>query len=203
MNTSQTKHYWRYFTYIEPVLKAPIIRTYGSLILTIIALIVFIVFAIKPTLATISNLQKELEVKKETLEKLTKKSDDLTQARDNLQKIPTGVKDKLQTNIPAKVEISSFIKTLEATTIKSQATISALQFQPLLIEPEVKSTKDPILTEIFFIYNVEGSYEIINQVLQNLRANPRLIVMDNFTINKIPDGSTLLLSVTGRAFYVK
>lgn len=203
MNNPQLKHYWRYFTYIEPVLKAPIIRTYGSLILTIIALIVFIVFAIKPTLATISNLQKELEVKKETLVKLTQKSNDLSLARDNLQKIPKDVKDKLQTNVPTKVEISSFIKTLEATTIKSQATISALQFQPLSIEAEEKSIKDPTLTEIFFVYNIEGSYEIINQVLQNLRANPRLIVIDNFSINKIPDSSTLLLSVTGRAFYVK
>ncbi len=199
----QLKHYSRYFTYIEPVLRAPIIRTYGSLIMTIVALIVFIVFAIKPTIATISTLQKTLEVKKETLAKLTKKNQDLTQAGINLNNIPQETKDKLQSLVPNDTAVSQLVKSLESTTSKSQASLSALQFQPLTIEPKTKSTKDSTLVEIPFVYNVENKYEVLNTILTNFRANPRLVSVDSFTINKIEDSQNLLLSITGRAYYIK
>ncbi len=202
MNPS-SKKYSKYFTYIEPVLKTPAIRTYGSLILSIVSLIVFIVFAIKPTLTTISNLQKELEVKQKTLKALEEKSRNLTLAKTNLENIPEDTKTRLQTMLPKQAEISALIKTLEATTIKSQATISAIQFQPLTIEPQVLTLKDPKVAEISFVYNIENSYPVVNQVLQNLKANPRILVIDNFSITKIADTQNLLLSVSGRAFYVK
>jgi Tfp pilus assembly protein PilO len=193
----------RYYTYIEPVLKTPLVKTYGSLILSIVALIVFIVFAIKPTLETISNLQKELDIKTKTLADLNKKSEDLTLAQKNLNSLPSDTKLKLQTTLPTTVQVAGLVKSLEASTRESQATISALQFQPLVIEPEIEGGKDPILQEIPFVYTMENSYEVVNAILTNLRANPRLLVIDNFAINTRSDSTNLLLSVTGRAFYIK
>jgi Tfp pilus assembly protein PilO len=193
----------RYYTYIEPVLKTPLVKTYGSLILSILALVVFIVFAIKPTLETISNLQKELDVKTKTLADLNKKSEDLTLAQKNLNSLPSDTKLKLQTTLPTTVQVAGLVKSLEASTRESQATISALQFQPLVIEPEIEGGQDPILQEIPFVYTMENSYEIVNAILTNLRTNPRLLVIDNFAINTRPDSTNLLLSVTGRAFYIK
>ncbi len=190
----------RYFTYIEPVLKIPIIKTYGSLIFTILALIIFIVFAIKPTLETISVLQKELTLQRETLVKITKKSEDLSLARKNYQQINQNTKLKIQTAIPKNIDLSKLIKSLEETTLTSQASISALQFQPIIIE---KSNNYASLKEIDFTFNIEGSFETLKDILKNLSNTERSITLDNVSLNKIEGSNTLLMSVSGKGYYLQ
>ena len=71
------KIYSRYFTYVKPLIRLPIVRTYGATVFTIFIITIFIFFAIKPTIETILVLQKKLENSTEVLEKLQKKSKDL------------------------------------------------------------------------------------------------------------------------------
>lgn len=192
----------RYFTYIEPVIRAPIVKTYGYLILTIIALIIFIIFAIKPTIQTILVLQKDLETQKEILVKITKKSQDLSLARKNYQNINPDIKDKIRTSIPPNTEVAVLIRALEDAALQAQASISALQFQPLTLEKQSNLISEQKLSKIDFTFNVEGSYNTVKQVLDNLKSSPRLITINTLIFNKV-EGSQLLMSITGEALYLK
>jgi len=191
----------RYFTYIQPLLKIPLIRTYGSIIFTIAALIVFIVFAIKPTVQTILVLQKTLENENEILNKLTKKSEDLGLARNNYQNIDPIIKNKIATAIPTSLELGSLMRSLENTTLGSEATISALQFQTINVDTTTNTI--PSLREIIFTFNVEGNYETIKLIIAGLRTTNRSIIVDKLSIAKVEDQSTLLMTVSGKAYYLR
>lgn len=192
--------YFRYFTYIKPVLKIPIVRTYGYIIFTITMTIVFIIFAIKPTVQTIVVLQKKLSDEQEILAKLTKKSDHLSLATKNYQSIDPTTASKIENSLPRNPDIANLISSLESTAKTTQASISALQFQPITIE---KGGNDQSLQEIAFTLNTEGSYDNLKQVLQNLKNAPRIITIDSVNLNKLEGVNNLLMSITGKAYYLK
>src|SRR3989344_2923498 len=107
------KNYSRYFTYIKPLAKLPIVRTYGTTIFTIFIITIFIFFAIKPTIETILILQKKLDNSTLLLEQLQKKSQDLSAGRQNYENLDSSVKSKIATAIPDSIELKSIIQTLE------------------------------------------------------------------------------------------
>ncbi|MBI2018030.1 type 4a pilus biogenesis protein PilO [Candidatus Daviesbacteria bacterium] len=190
----------RYFTYIAPVLKTPIIKTYGSLIFTIFALIIFTIFAIKPTLETIALLQKELTLQQETLTKISQKSENLSVARKNYQQIDQTIKQQIQTAIPKNVELATLIKSLEGAALSAQASISALQFQPITIEGK---SGNNMLGEINFTFNTEGSFDTLKKVLSSLSGTNRSISLDNVSFNKIEGSNFLLMSISGKGYYLQ
>lgn len=190
----------RYFTYIEPVLKIPIIRTYGSLIFTILAMIIFILFAIKPTVETIILLQKDLENQKEIQSKLHQKITDIQTAETNLARIDQTTRARIESLIPKQPDLTGLIKVLEQS-VSEGASISAIQFQALSIEkPATDSSK---LTEINFTFNIQGTYDAIISVLQKLNTSSRLISVTNLVLNKVESSAGLLMSVSGKAYYLK
>lgn len=198
----QSQIYSRYFTYIKPVTKLPIIRTYGSTIFTLLIMVVFIFFAIKPTVETISNLQKKLADSKEVLEKIKQKSNDLSSANQNFESLSSDTKLKISSAIPDTASLKSIIQTLEGSAANHEASVSALQIQPLVLEPEVKNQLGKI-EEIKFTFNVEGQYQNLILLLQDLKSSDRLISIDNLSFSKVSDGSALIMSLTGKAYYVK
>lgn len=198
----QTRRRFRYFTYIKPALKIPIIKTYGSLILTVAALVIFILFAIKPTIETIIVLQKELENQKEILQKLNQKSENLSLARQNFQAIDPNKRSRVGALVPKHAQVGATIKALEQLAVVSQASISALQFQPITIEGQSDS-KSSSLVEILFTYNVEGTFDTHLLILGNLKRSLRLLSIDQLTFSKIEGGMTLLMQVSGKAYYLK
>ncbi len=198
---NQNKRNSRYFTYIEPVLKTPIVKTYGSLVFTILAMIVFVLFAIKPTIETIVVLQKDLDNQTEILNKLKQKTNDIQTAKSNLNKIDSSTRGKITSLLPKNSELPGLVRVLEQS-VPTGASISAIQFQPLTIADPSQSLGSQ-LTTIDFTFNIEGSYDSIRGVLQNLQGGTRLISITNLVINKIENSKGLLMSVTGKAYYLK
>lgn len=202
------KRYYRYYTYIQPFLKIPFVKTYGLHILSIITMAVFIVFAIKPTVETILILQKKIADSKEILAKITQKSQNLSLAKENFRNLNLETKSKIQTAVPTNFELGNLIQALEQTTSDNQASMSALQIQPLTIDERSTALQNGVLsqsktlTEILFTYNVEGSYQNLISVLDQLQTNSRLISLDNLIINK-SDESGLIMSISGKAYYLK
>lgn len=193
--------YFRYFTYIKPVTKLPIVKTYGSTIFTIFAITIFVFFAIKPTVETILVLQKKLETYDEALAKINKKANDLSLGKQNYQNLDQDIKDQIQSAIPDIVDLKSVIQTLEQTAKKNEASVSALQVQPFLLE--VKKDAYGTLSEVNFTFNVEGSYHNLISLLQDLKSSVRLISIDNLSLNKVSEEGELVMSISGKAYYLK
>lgn len=194
--------YSRYFTYIKPVTRLPIVRTYGSTIFTLIIIIIFIFFAIKPTIETIIVLQKKLDDSNAVLKKVNQKVNDLSLGKTNYEKLPSLSKSQIETAIPDIARLKSVIQSLEQTAKNHEASISALQIQPLVLITK-SSNQLGTLSEIAFTFNIEGSYQQLISILQDLKRNARLISIDNLSISKPSEGPGLIMSITGKAYYIK
>lgn len=217
MNTANRNS--RYFTYIKPITKIPILRTYGTTIFTFVAMSIFALFAIKPTVETILVLQKKLENSQEILRQVTKKAEDLSKGKENYEKLEPNVKSKIQSAIPSNLNITTLILPFELSSSVNDATISAVQVQPLTIQNKLSTTFDKgvssgnenkslssgnKLEEVAFIINIEAPYETLLTILGEIQTSPRLISIDTLIINKGSEESkNLLMSINGRAYFLR
>lgn len=199
---SEPQIYSRYFTYIKPVTKLPIIKTYGSTIFTLLVMTIFIFFAIKPTVETILILQKKLDNGKTVLEKVNQKATGLSLAKANFEKLDPGLKSKIETAIPGNVNLKSVIQTLEQTALLHEASISALQIQPVVVETKTDN-KLGSLDEISFTFNTEGEYKNLLLLLQDLKSSARLISIESLSLSRPAEGGGLIMSISGKAYYIK
>lgn len=192
----------RYYTYIKPITKIPLVRNYASTIFTLVTIIIFIFFAIKPTIETIIVLQKKLADSSQVLEQVTKKVENLSSAKQNYDHLDPTIKSKIQSQIPDNIALKSLIQSLEQTANDNQASISALQIQPIVLEEKLPSTMGS-LSETSFVFNVEGSYQNLILLLQEVQRSARLISIDNVVLSQLEEGQGLMMSLTGRSYYIK
>lgn len=198
----QSQVYSRYYTYIKPFAKLPVIKTYGSTIFTILIVIFFIFYAIKPTVETILVLQKQLVDSASVLEKVNQKAKILSAAKQNYNNLDPKLKSKLTNYIPDTVNLKSVILSLETTAKQHNASISAIQIQPLVMETNI-GTGSGTLSEILFTFNTTGEYPNLISILQDLKKSNRLISIDHLSLSKVTDGTALIMSLSGKAYYIK
>lgn len=197
----KNKQYYRYYTYISPLIKSPLIKSYGTPILTLLALTIFIIFAIKPTISTITVLQKKSEDANILLERVNLKSENLAKGRNNYQALSSQVKDKIQQAIPQRAEFKTLIGTLEDTALAHQASISALQIQSVEVRPE-KNLANSKLWEIKFTFNLEGGYDNLLSFLEKIKNSLRLVEIEQLAVNRSSDSKIIIMSIRGKAFYL-
>lgn len=194
--------YSRYFTYVKPVTKLPIVKNYGPTIFSLLTITILVFFAIKPTVETILVLQKKLADSNEVLQKITQKANNLSLGKENYDNLDQTVKGNILALIPDTVSLRSIIQSLEQAALRNEASVSALQIQPLIVETK-SSNQISSVAEISFIYNTEGSYENLVALLQELKISNRLISIDSLSMAKTNEGSSLIMSLTGKAYYLK
>lgn len=194
--------YSRYFTYIKPITKIPIVRTYGSTIFTLLIIAIFIIFAIKPTVETIVILQKKLEDSKQILQKINQKTKTLSLAKQNYEKLDPNIKSKISAAIPDTTELKSVTQTLEGVAKNHDASISALQIQPITITTKTEMSIGTI-SEISFNFNITGEYPKLVSMLQDLKTSGRLISIDTLSLGQVSEGGGLIMSISGKAYYLK
>ncbi len=198
----QSQIYSRYFTYIKPVTKLPIVKTYGSTIFTLLVITVFIFYAIKPTIETILVLQKKLDDSTQVLDRITQKANNLSLGKQNYEKLDPTFKSKLEAYIPDTINLKSITQTLEQGAKTHNASVSALQIQPLVIDTNV-SNRAGTLAEINFTFNVEGQYKDLVSMLEEFKKSIRLISIDSLSLSKLAEGGGLIMSISGKAYYIK
>ena len=129
-------------------------------------------------------------------------ADNLSKVRQNFENLDPSLKSKIEVAIPDTVALKSVIQTLEQTANLHEASVSALQIQPLLVETKVENQLGT-LSEIAFTFNVEGEYQNLISILQDLKSSGRLISIDNLSISKLTEGPGLIMSLSGKAYYIK
>lgn len=198
----QSSIYSRYFTYIKPLRRLPLVKTYGTTIFTILVITIFILFAIKPTVETILVLQKRLQDSTDTLNKLQKKGEDLSLGKRNYDNLNDSVKNSINNAIPDSIQVKSIIQTLEASANNHEASISALQIQPQVLQTKADD-KPGLLQEIAFTFNMEGEYANLISALNDIGTSTRLISIESLSINQISEGRGIIMSISGKGWYYK
>lgn len=85
------RRYRRYYTYIEPMVTSPVVRGYFTLVASMLLVAFFLIFALSPTINTISGLIKKIDDQKAVLAKMDSKIESLVTAQANYSE----VEDKL------------------------------------------------------------------------------------------------------------
>lgn len=196
-----TAKYSRYYTYIKPVIENKYVISSSPYIFSLISIAIFAVFAIRPTITTISNLQKQLADNQQVLDKLNQKAKDLTQAKKNYDNLDPTTKQKISLALPDQTNIVTLVTSLNGSIPKG-ASVSALQIQPVtLADLNNSSGIHQNISKINFTFNVTGSYQDLLQTLDNLHKSPRLISVDNIVMSSQESGS-LVLSITGKGYFL-
>lgn len=193
--------YSPYYTYIKPVIQHEIVRSFLPYIFSLTTMTVLIFFAIRPTISTISNLQKSLDNNKEVLARIEQKAQNLTEGKQNLQNLDTQTVSKINNTLPQNPSVPYLIASLQ-NSLGSSASISALQIQPVTLYESSSLPSEKKLDEVSFAFNIQGAYPQLLATLDKLSRNPRLISIESIILNKQTEGA-LVLSVTGKAYYLK
>lgn len=194
--------YSRYYTYIKPVIENKFVKSSAPYIFSLITVTVFILFAIRPTISTILNLQKNIENHRQVYGALEKKENDLTAGRNNLQNLGPEKRKKIDSALPENTDVTSLISSLRNSSGR-EASVSALQIQPVvLLDSKAKSPTAPqSLGEVSFSYNIQGTYGQLLPTLYNLQRSPRLLNISSVVLSS-QEGATVL-SVSGKAYFLK
>ena len=179
----------------------PNIKAYLELILTISTVIVFALFAIKPTILTILDLNKEINSKEATVSKLKQKITNLQIANNLLQQEGQGL-SFIDQAIPNTAEPDIFLNTVE--TLAQQNSVLLVGFSITNIELLGKS-KDKTLEKgmLPFSLSVSGNYSNLNNFLINLENLRRPFKVESFSFNKnsTENGQVLVLTIAGKLPY--
>jgi Tfp pilus assembly protein PilO len=199
---SRSSLYSRYFTYIKPLGKLPIVKNYGPTVFTLLTISTLIFFAIKPTVETILILQKKLAQQEEVLQKVTQKANNLALGKKNFDNLDPEIKNKITAAIPDNVSLKSLIQSLEQAARNHEASVSALQIQPLVIDSKTGNQMRS-LSEVSFTFNVEGKYANLVALLKDLKNSARLLSIENLSLSKASETENLIMSLSGKTFYLK
>lgn len=180
ITTTPLHTYERYYRRIEPILKERKAAGYLVLILTFTTLAFFGYFAIKPTLATIATLQRDIEDSRFVNERLEEKISNLITAQESYQDITPDL-PLVYANIPNAPQFSSLITALENLIAEYNASMSGLTIEPLSLYssvlPDEKNTASAAAQPVHFNIELDGDYPHIVQFLERLIRINRLITI--------------------------
>lgn len=197
------QRYSRYRTFIRPLVKNKFVRTYSSLAFSLVAVMIFAVFAIKPTITTILVLEQNINEQRDVADKLKTKAQNLSLGKQNFEKIDQDTIDKINALLPRKTDITSVGESVATVVRSNEASVSAIQFQPTDLNGESNNlSAAPSLHEVSFVLNASGTYESLVASLNSLSNSSRLVRIDSVSMNPIA-ANQVSMSVSMRAFYLK
>lgn len=149
-----------------------------------LGLVIFLgIFAIRPTLLTMSDLIKEIEDKQELTEALDKKIAALGTAQALYLSLENrlGVLDEA---IPSQPQLITTLKIVEKLATDNQVVIESLSV-PIIPEEEMTPSTTPNLSRVPLptTITVSGDYVAIRAYVEALRNTRRSIVVDTVSFN--------------------
>jgi Tfp pilus assembly protein PilO len=195
--------YSRYYTYIKPIARNKFVRSYATTIFNLIAISIFAMYAIRPTVVTILALQKSVAEQKSVLDNVISKRESLAKGRANFEALDPSVKTKLANLVPNQPDLPVISAVLGSLVTRYEATVAGIQFQPVNLEPLVLSpNKDASVQEAEFSFSIQGTYNQLSGILESLKKIERLISIKSISMSRL-DGGTILMVVNAKAYYLK
>lgn len=208
----QYTRYKGYFLNITEVYKRRAdFRMFLEVILSLSTVIIFLLFALKPTVITIIGLVKEINEKKTTVATLNQKIQDLSAARvlynQQVQSVPT-----IEAAVPMNPDVQVLVGQVQGIAAKDSSNLLSFSIGEItIIGPSQKkksSSKDNPLPgearEIPVSISISGDYPNLVNFITDLENFRRSIKIDNLTISSSESdkGKTIVLIINGRFPYL-
>lgn len=176
-------------------------KKFTTIILTLIAVSLFGLFAINPTLSTIAKLQKELEDNQFIDNSLRQKISNLSVLQQKYSALQNDLPIILNT-IPQDSQIPLVMGEIQSLVKQSNIQLESLQnFQVELVKNNDTNNK---YYSFEFSVSGFGSYDDISKFINSLASMQRLIDIKALSINRQTDANaSLRFTLRGIAFYKK
>lgn len=187
-----------YYRKIRPKIEDRQTSAYFMLILSFFALSFFGIFAIRPTLQTITELQKETSDSQDVLKKLQEKKKNLLALQTQYKMLETDI-PIVYAALPNQIEAPSFL-----LKVKTLASLNSLSIKSLQAAKSPLSRDKTNLSPVFSTFNLtlSGSYKNINNFLVGLATLDRIATFDNIEILRgtTTQNEDLTLQLTGKIY---
>lgn len=187
-----------YYRKIRPKIEDRQTSAYFMLILSFFSLSFFGIFAIRPTLQTITQLQKETSDSKDVLRKLQEKKGNLLKLQAQYRTLENDI-PIVYTALPNQIEAPSFL-----LKMRTLANLNTLSINSLQIAKSPLSRDKTNLSPIFSTFNLtaSGSYKNINNFLVGLTSLDRIATFDNIEVlrGRATQDDNLTLQLTGKIY---
>ena len=215
MATGWKSSYFRYrelFLNVATLYKKRLdLREFLEIILSIAVIIIFSVFAIKPTALTIINLLNQIKAEKQTVAELNKKIDSLGKASILLSQYG-GSLDNINIAVASAPFPDVFSKQMQGLAAKNGVSLTGLSINEIVLVGDQKATKGSKefkalpenANEMEYSINIRGSYVGISSFvkdLENLRVVSTLDVLKiSSSVND--SGRVIVAVISGRVPYL-
>lgn len=176
----------------------PVARVSIELIISIIAVIFFALFAIRPTLITMADLVKEIADKKELNEQMDLKIASLYTAQTQYEQYL----DKfylLDQSIPRRFDVVNSLKKIEKLAGEEQLVIDNISLSdvPELIGEELITTNFDDYKKVFLDFNIAvvGNYAQIRSFVEKVMFLRQSIIIDRVTFDKETESNDLSATI--------
>lgn len=172
---------------------------YLYVIFSLLAFSFFGIFAIGPTVTTISDLNKKYNEEKTVLKELQQKNEALKSLSAQYVEIQPGL-TLIDSAIPQSPKVAELTRQLEKLSIQNSLIVKKVDTGLMELYP-AKNPNKPIFSYTFTI-NVEGSEKDVNTFISDLVNMGRIIGIEKLQTGKQVSG-VFAASITGRAFFYR
>ena len=209
-SSEKYRRHRHYFVDLSRFYQKKQVRVYTGLVFSLITIVFFLIFAIRPTLVTITGLIKEIKDKKEVTEKLENKISQLTSAQAEYQQIQKELY-LVDEALPVNANFPLLALQLEALARKDALKIGSLQYEKIALRTEglkaanIKDKGDlhKIIPGVGFNLSVSGDYSQLKTFIGNLLSLRRSILLDDYSIQSKSKEKVLTLTLKGRAVWLE
>lgn len=190
----------KYFELL-PDFKAEKTKKITMLILTLVALSFFGLFAISPTLSAIAKLQKELEDNKFIDQQLQTKINNLSTLQQKYSTIQSDL-PFIYSSVPKAPETPLLLAEIQGLANQFNLKITSLQAFEAEVEKKQNDKKE--YSSFMFGISIDGSYENIKNFINSIIKMQRVINVEVLSIEeKSGDTTDLQMHLRGAAFFKK
>lgn len=197
--------YKRYFVNVQHLYKRRDVVVYTGLTLSLLAIAFFGLFALRPTIATIAALIKEIDQKREIEVKLEKKLETLRTASTNYSLV-ADARVLVEETLPEKPYLAQLVYQLEGLAQELGLAINSLGFDEVALlgkRQKAKPKKIAGPSEIAFSISLTGNYPALSSFLASLEELRRTIKVTSFgfSMSQKEEIEIIRLSITGKAHF--
>lgn len=161
----------------------PVARVSMELVFSILAIIFFAIFAIKPTLQTMSELIKEIEDKRTLDDQLAQKVASLNTAQSQYEKFGSQLY-LLDEAIPKTAQLLESLKIVEKIASENDLAIQSITISSVPDDLSIANADEAKRETLTFNVDLSGDYVKIRQFIEDLMTSRRMMIVDqvNFSL---------------------
>jgi len=189
-----TKKYGKLFTDFENKK----VTAYVYIILTLLTVSFFGLLAIKPTLATVSTLQKQKSDSELILTKLKQKLAAISSLDQQYAKLGDTA-NRIYEAVPTSPQIPTLTRQLEILANRNQVTVNKMEFGTIELYPAKQPSPGSKAFSFLFTVSIEGDTPHINAFITSLINFDRIVTLERVTTSNSDNGQNAV--ITGRAYF--